>query len=305
MKSILLSLALIAGVSTAALAASQSGGISQQVKSFCSSGCDSSATTFVVPPGAFDITATYCGSGGAGAGGYNAAAGGGGGGGGSGVCWRNQSIDAMAGVTLNLVFGAGPSGGAINVAGLAGIASQISWTQGAITITTPVAMGGMGGGGATAANGGSGGAPYAEVNSTTLGGEPLAPVYTSGQTISTGGSGVGPSSGSATYNTGDIFFGSYGAAGGGATSGTGGPSRLVAGLNGATGDVLGGAATNTNTCGGGGAGGSSMLALGGVGGSASVGSVGAGFAAGGGGGSCNQAGGAGGAGLIILRWKQQ
>ena len=274
------------------------------VMSFCPTGCDSAATTWTVPAGSSNVTATYCGTGGAGGGGYAGTANAGGGGGAGGTCWVNWPITAKPGTVVTLTYAAGPTGAVASAQGLSGTASLLSWTQGAYAYSTPPAYSGGGGLVGGVAIGGNGGANNASQNG-------VAGVATSqgdafGNTAGgTGGTGASGAAGGSVSLTGGFFMAGSPGGGGGAAAGAyaGGGARAYQ-LTTANG-IAGGAAGNANTCGGGGAGGGSILAAGGIGGTyGGAGANGAGNAGGGGGAPCNGAGGNGGDGIIILTWVQ-
>lgn len=305
-----LALAILAlALPSAVLAQSTPGGGFQITKTFCASGCDSSATSFVIPGGASDIHADLLGPGGSGGGGFSGTSGGAGGGGAGGIFIQDRALSTGPGDTLNFTgLVAAPTGGAIGSVGAGGTGVSISWTHGAFTFTTPTAFSGCPGGVGVTTAGGPGGAEPCTTNNASAPAGGTGPAYNSLAAAAAGAPGAG-ANGSAQSGVGfsPFIFGASGGAGGGNATGTGGVSRLFA-LNGSTGNIPGGAATNTNLCGGGGAGGSSWGSLGGAGGSGGS-SVGAGAnsggpGAGGGGGSCNAAGGNGGEGMITLRWTQ-
>ncbi len=294
MKKLLISLTF-ALISLTSFAGSSLPPLVQNSQSFCASGCGSASTTWVVPAGAANIRATFCGSGGAGAGGFNAAIGGASGGGGGATCVVDWPIHAATGATVTMVLPASVSGGAINTAGTNGTAATVSYPVGGVTITSPAAWGGQGGVNGTVSAGAAGGGGYCTINGGTSCG--------SGAVIaSSAGGAAGANGGQLTGSVGQIFVGS-GAGGGGAPAGGGGAGRLYS-LNASNGSVVGGTATNTAQCGGGGGGGSSIFGMGGAGGTGAVGSDATGYGSGGGGGACNKAGGASTQGIVLITWNQ-
>ncbi len=294
MKKLLLSLALVLS-SAFALAGSSLPPLVQNSQSFCASGCGSSSTTWVIPAGAANIRASFCGSGAAGAGGFNNAIGGAAGAGGGSTCIVDWPIQGATGATVTMVLPAAVSGGAINTAGTNGTAATVSYPVGGVTITSPAAWGGQGGVQGTVSAGGVGGAGYCTINAGTSCGAGAV-------MVSSAGGAAGANGGQISGSVGQVFVGS-GGGGGGAPAGSGGAGRLYS-VNAGNGSVVGGASTNTSQCGGGGGGGSSLFGMGGAGGAGVDGTGATGYGSGGGGGACNHAGGAGTQGIVIITWNQ-
>lgn len=296
------------GVNFASAQLPPSSGPSLHVMSFCPSGCDSTATTFVVPPGVSGLNATFCGSGGPGGGGYAGTANSGAGGGASGSCYVGWPIAAQSGVTLTLNYAAGPTGAAIGATGKSGTASYITWTQGAFAFSTPQAFGGSAGILGGVAVGGNGGNVLATVNNDASNPTGSAASIGTGGTGGTSASGATPAALGTPLVSGPFAAGIPGAGGGAAAGAYAGGNTRIFYQTTAGGTVSGGPAGNTNTCGGGGAAGSSLFALGGAGGTYGTnsgnGANAAGNAAGGGGAACNGAGGNGGDEIIVLAWYQ-
>jgi hypothetical protein len=270
--------------------------------------CDSTATSFTVPPYVQQMWGKYCGSGGAGGGGYGVSttngggAGGGAAGAGVGFSGAGYGFNVKPATVLTLNFTSAPSGAVSGSAATNGAPTWISYTLGSLAYKTPYAWGGQGGLAGLSANGGQGGNAGCAISGTTACG--LAPTYN----FSAGGAGgtSGAAAGNSAQITGvgdGVYSPGSSGAGGGASSTNlnGGSTRLIDALNGANGSVAGG--TGSGTAGAGGAGGSSLLALGGAGGAASAnGSAAAGLCAGGGGGSTGFSGGAGGDPWLELIW---
>ena len=163
------------------------------VMSFCSTGCDSTATTWTVPGGTSQIWATYCGSGAAGGGGFSTSTGGGGGGG-AAVCIKSYPLETPPGTVITHIVNAGPTAPGANSNGLNGVSEFLTWTAGAYSFTSPAAFPGSYGSVGTSTNGGAGGTTT-PVNSSTTGGNGVIITAVAGGVT---GTGAGAESGNAT-----------------------------------------------------------------------------------------------------------